>query len=143
MKNLRIVSLVVLAALFIFGGTVFAQDEGSGKNKLKVEESAFCTKIKNHDPEGESEVFPADVGRVYLWMTVSGAEKPAKIKHVWYYGVKKMREISLDIEYKRTRTWSYKNILPQWAGDWHVEVLDENDKVLERLSFRVTELPGE
>ena len=47
------------------------------------------------------------------------------------------------IEYKRTRTWSYKNMLPQWAGDWHVEVLDENDKVLERLSFRITDVPSE
>ena len=143
MRTVRIASHVVLAAILLLYGSVAAQDKNSGKKELKIEESAFCTGVKNREPQGVSEVFPADVGRVYLWTTVTCAERPTKIKHVWYYGVKKMREVTLDIEYKRTRTWSYKNMLPQWAGDWHVEVLDENDKVLGRLSFRITDVPSE
>ncbi|MFC1649972.1 DUF2914 domain-containing protein [Candidatus Latescibacterota bacterium] len=143
MKNLRIVSLIVLSAIFLYSVSVLPQEKKSDENKLKIEESFFCTKIKNREPEGVSKVFSSDAGRVYLWMTVSGMEKPTKIKHVWYYGVKKMREIQLDVKYKRTRTWSYKNILPQWSGDWHVEILDENDRILGRLSFRITELPNE
>ena len=143
MKNLRIVSLIVLSTIFLYSVSVLSQGNKSNENRLKIEKSAFCTKIKNREPEGISKVFPSDVGRVYLWMTVSRTDKPAKIKHVWYYGVKKMREIPLDIKYKRTRTWSYKNILPQWSGDWHVEILDENDRVLKRLSFRITELSNE
>ncbi len=143
METVRNVTHVVFAAILIICGAAAAQDTGSCENELKIEEFAFCTGVKNHEPQGESEVFQADVGRVYLWMSITCEDKPTKIKHVWYYGVKKMREVELDIEYSRTRTWSYKNMLPQWAGHWHVEVLDENDKVLERLSFRIKDVPNE
>ena len=131
MKRKCIVALVVLLAIFLYSGTVFSQEqEKSEEDSLRVQKFAFCKSVEDREPVGVSTEFPPDIGRICLWTRIYGAEQPTKIKHVWYYGVKKMREILLSIQYQRTRTWSYKNILPQWAGDWHVEVVDEKGKVL-------------
>ena len=140
MKRGYISALVVLLALFLYSGTVFSQEQGkSEKDSLRVQEFAFCKSVKDHEPVGVSTEFPSDIGRVYLWTSIYSVEQQTEIKHIWYYGVKKMREIPLSIQYQRTRTWSYKNILPQWAGDWHVDVVDEQGKVLKKLSFKIIE----
>ena len=140
MKKKCIVALVVLLSVFLYSGTVFSQEqEKSEEDSLKVQKFAFCKSVEDREPVGVSTEFPSDIGRIYLWTRIYGAEQPTKIKHVWYYGVQKMREIPLSIQYQRTRTWSYKNILPQWVGDWHVEVVDEQGRVLKKLSFKILE----
>jgi len=140
MERRCIVALVVLLSVFLYSGTVFSQEqEKSGEDSLMIQKFAFCKSLKDREPVDVSTEFPSDIGRVYLWTSIYGAEQPTEIKHVWYYGVKKMREIPLSIKYERTRTWSYKNILPQWIGDWHVEVVDEQGRVLKKLSFKIIE----
>lgn len=29
--------------------------------------------------------------------------------------------------------------MPEWTGDWHIEVVDENGNVLKKLSFKIKE----
>ena len=140
MKRRYCIALIILLSIFLYSGTVVSQEQGkSEEDSLLIQKFAFCESVKDREPVGVSTEFPSDIGRVYLWTSIYGADQPTEIKHVWYYGVQKMREITLGIKYRRTRTWSYKNILPQWAGDWHVEVVDEQGRVLKKLSFKIIE----
>ena len=90
--------------------------------------------VKDHEPVGEAKEFDASVGQVSCWTRVIAATVPTTIKHVWYFDNQKVYEISLDIKYPRTRTWSTKTIR---AGNWRVDVTDETGNVLTSVSFTV------
>jgi len=103
---------------------------------LKVE-ARLGTGLEEREIIGEAYNFPSSIGRVYCWTLVLGAEEPAEIMHVWYYGEKKMAEVKLAIKSQRYRTWSCKTILPEWVGDWRVEVVDAMGNLLKCISFEV------
>jgi hypothetical protein len=104
---------------------------------VTVENAALCTGVEDHEPIGSASSFSADVGKVYLWTKILSDEIPSDIKHVWYYGDEKIADVPLNIKYKSTRTYSYKTIMPEWMGDWHVEVVDSEEKVLKKLDFTI------
>ena len=92
---------------------------------------------EKREPVGAAKEFPSNIGRVYLWTTITGTEKPTKIKHIWYYGNEKKLVVSLHVRYKRTRTWSYKNIPLKWVGKWYVRVVDEHGGELGKFAFTI------
>lgn len=127
-----------LLVLFLLSGIVNSQEQNENKkNGIVIQKFAFCERVEKRQPVEVKKVFPSDISRVYLWTTVTGAEKPTKIKHVWYYNKEKKLEINLAVKYKRTRTWSYKNIPPDWSGDWYVEVVNEDGKVIGKFTFTI------
>ena len=138
MKKISIIMWAALPILFVFCCSVFSQGQNEiQNNRLVVQKHAFCRKVEKREPVGVSKEFPADIGRVYFWTTITGTEKPTKIKHIWYYDEKKMLVVSLDVIYKRTRTWSYKNIVPKWVGKWYVRVVDEHGGELGKFTFSI------
>jgi len=103
---------------------------------LKVE-AILGTGLEEREIIGEAYIFPSSIGRVYCWTLVLGSEEPTEITHVWYYGEEKMAEVKLSIKSQRYRTWSYKTILPEWVGNWRVEVVDAIGDLLKSISFEV------
>ena len=94
------------------------------------------TGVKDREPEGVADSFSADVGKVYCWTKVTGAAG-SEVTHAWYKGEQKMAEVKLAIPYPSTRTWSYKTIPPDGKGDWHVDVVAADGKVLASLPFKI------
>ena len=129
---------VLLFMLLLMNCSAYSQvHDNSGK--LVIQKYAFCKKVEKREPVGTAKEFPADTGNVYLWMLVTGAEKPTKIRHIWYYMDKPVFTVSLDVRYQRTRTWSYKNIPTESTGKWYVRVFDESDAELGKFSFTIKE----
>jgi hypothetical protein len=102
-------------------------------------EGGLGTGVENRALIGEAAEFGADVGRVYCLITVSGADRPTEVAHVWYFKDKEKARTALPIKYKKHRTWSYKTIHPQHAGDWRVDVVDMSGKVLKSFPFVIGE----
>jgi len=125
-KRLTIFS-IVLVVISIVAQKIMAE--------IKVKEFAFCERIKNRKPVESKGIFASDVGRVYFWTNIYGAERPTQIKHIWYYRGSKMSEVTLDIKYPQYRTWSYKTIMPEWVGEWYVEIVDSEGNVLKKANF--------
>jgi|GEM_PF-2253341 len=98
---------------------------------------ALGTGVENRALIGEASEFSADVGRVYCLITVTGAEQPTEVTHVWYYKNQEKARTELSIKYKKHRTWSYKTIHPQHIGDWRVDVVDTAGNVLTSFPFVV------
>jgi hypothetical protein len=98
-------------------------------------EVELATAIVDRMPEGSAETFPVDVGEVYAWMRVTGAEGTT-IHHVWIYGEDEW-SVPLTIGGSPWRTWSSKEIPLEWAGEWRVEIRDDSGNLLEALSFTV------
>lgn len=101
---------------------------------IKVEKIVAATSVGNLEPAGENKEFDASVGTVSCWTKVSASTVPATIKHVWYFGDKKVFEQSLDLKFASTRTWSSKSVR---SGSWKVDVTDEAGNVLSSVSFTV------
>lgn len=58
-----------------------------------------------------------------------------RITHRWIYKGKVKAQISFDINSKRWRVWSSKNLWHNWTGVWTVEVLNRAGRVLLSKDF--------
>jgi hypothetical protein len=98
-------------------------------------DAQVAERVVDRTPQNTGTSFPSDVGQVSVWTQVTGAEGTT-IQHVWVYGELEF-PVSLEIGGSPWRTWSTKQIPPEWAGDWEVEIRDGTGNVLETLSFTV------
>jgi hypothetical protein len=140
----KFITIVLVAwALMLSPLLLLAQEQVESKPDTEqsqlTAETAFGTGVTERMPVGEAESFPADVGKVYFWTKVMGAESPTTVNHVWYYQGKEMASVSLSVRDKSWRTWSYKTILPKWTGKWTVVVTDAMGKEVSTSTFTITE----
>ncbi len=124
------VSLALAAAVML---TASAEAFGA----LSVGRAAFARGVVAREPVGVSDTFPADVGEVYFFTHILGAEKPTEILHVWIHNGWEMAIVPLEVQSPSWRTWSSKRILPEWTGEWTVEVRETDGTVIYRASFRI------
>jgi hypothetical protein len=99
--------------------------------------ATICTEIQDREPVEAGDTFPATVGKLYCHTLVEGCEDSTMVTHVWYYGEEKMAEVTLPVASPRWRTWSSKQILESWTGDWHVDILGEDGTALTSTSFQI------
>jgi hypothetical protein len=111
--------------------------EEISKSKLEIKKFACGTAVEERELQGEATTFPSDIERIYCWSLITGCEEPTTVEHVWYYGNKEIARVPLDVKYPRMRTWSYKTMMPQWIGDWKVELVDIDGQVLATSLFKV------
>ncbi|MCH7891989.1 MAG: DUF2914 domain-containing protein [Gemmatimonadetes bacterium] len=109
----------------------------SAQNRLTVPESSVGTMVVDRMPSGVAMTFDADVGRVYAWTRIQGAEGNTTIHHVWIHAGVERADVELRIGGSPWRTWSDKAIVSDWTGDWRVEVRDSGGNVLETIRFTV------
>jgi hypothetical protein len=102
-----------------------------------VEGMACGTGVMDRELEGEATTFPSDIEKVFCWCTVVGCEEPTTVEHVWYHNGEEIARVPLEINYPRARTWSSKNMIPEWAGDWKVDLVDDAGKVVASTSFKL------
>ncbi len=126
-----------LAALLVLGiaTAVLAQQQMAAQ--LDVAESAIATQVADRQPVDNVTTVPPDVGRVYCWTRIAGAQGEVEIVHVWYRGDTEMARVPLRVASNNWRTWSSKNIEPSWTGQWRVDVEAPDGTVLESMSFTV------
>jgi hypothetical protein len=105
--------------------------------ELQVHDPATCTGIEDRVPIGVSDTFPASVQRVYAFTRIVGAVSDTFVTHKWYYGDRPMAEVRLPVRSSDWRTFSSKNILPGWTGQWRVDIVDENGTVIGGMPFTV------
>jgi hypothetical protein len=101
-----------------------------------VARAEVCTSIEDREPAGVSNRFDADVDQLYCFTEIRGAEG-AVVTHAWIHEGTTRARVELPVRSPRWRTWSSKQILPGWTGDWQVKILDADGVVLETLEFVV------
>lgn len=107
------------------------------QTELTVSESAISRDVVDRVPVDADTTFPADVGRLYYWTRIDGAEGDTTVHHVWFHGDEERADLELRVGASSWRTWSTKTIMPEWTGDWRVEVRDAEGNVLETIRFTV------
>lgn len=102
---------------------------------IEVAEAVITTNIVDRVPVDALESYSATVGQLYCFTRIVGAEADTSVTHVWYYGDQEMARVTLPVRSSYWRTWSSKNILPEWTGAWRVEILDEDGALIETAAF--------
>ena len=87
--------------------------------------------------------FPGDVGKLFCFTAFKSVALRDTITHVWYYNSREINRVSIEVlRGNFYRVWSWKTILPQWTGEWHVVVINSHGEELGRKEFRIIPVPG-
>lgn len=98
-------------------------------------EAVLCTALENRIPLDTLAQFDLDVERIYLWTRVSGYPDQTKLRHVWLHNGQERADVELTIKADPWRTWSYKTMIPGWAGEWEVKIVGANGDVIKTVNF--------
>ena len=129
MCRAKSVSLTLIAVGTLAVAPAAAQEAGV------TVDAVLTTGVVERMPVDTASSFPADVGAVFLWTRVEGAAGTT-LRHAWMHGGQEA-VVELSIEGSPWRTWSTRRVLPEWTGEWRVEIRDEADNVLETVTFTV------
>jgi hypothetical protein len=128
---------VFIVILLTFLTMALCAPSARAESNLSVEEATIATGIEDHTPTGAAESFPRDVGRLWCYSKIAGGGEWDSVVHRWYYEERLMAEVSLAINSPLYRTYSSKNIIPGWTGQWRVDIVDTEGTVLKTLYFTV------
>ncbi len=104
---------------------------------LQVTDVAIGTGVHSRVPTGISSYFDSSVGKLYAFTRIVGAEGDTRVYHKWYYGDVLVADVPLTIRSGDWRTWSTKNVQPDWTGDWRLVIVSEDGSILGTVKFAV------
>jgi hypothetical protein len=104
---------------------------------IQVEQAVVGTGVTDRAPQGVASQFAADVGRLWCFTHIAGASAGTQITHVWFYRDQEMARVPLTIGGPNWRTWTRKNVQPEWTGQWRVEIQAQGGTVLETVTFTI------
>lgn len=129
--NLRKTLLSSIAAV------VLAVPALAWAGSLQVQDVAVGTGVSDRVPTGISTYFDSSVGKLYAFTRITGAEEEIRVYHQWYYGDVLVADVPFSVRSGDWRTWSTKNVQPDWTGDWRLVVVSDDGTVLESIKFAV------
>jgi hypothetical protein len=77
------------------------------------------------------------VDKLYCFTEIVTDNYPTKVVHIWLYDNNIIAEVPLEVNSGKWRTYSSKRILPNWEGNWKVEVYDDEGKLIGSTTFTI------
>lgn len=108
---------------------------GAMAQEINVARAVVCRDIVDRMPVGSGDVVPVGTERVFCFTQIDGARGETEITHNWYYQGALKASVVLPVRNSQWRTWSSKTLLPEWTGEWMVEVLSKEGTPLESIIF--------
>ena len=137
-KYNRFFVAVLLPILLVFYSTAsLGEDESMTASEIRIEDAVICRDVASLDPVGSGDVFSSDLKKLMCFTRVVGAKEDTEIIHNWYLGEKLLASISLHIGSDNWRTYSAKTILPEYKGEWKVEIVLPDGQLLKKIYFIV------
>lgn len=129
--------LFTIISIFLLAGNAFCQEtvEDAAASRIGLEVLTICRDVVDRTPVGSGGVFTVNVGKLYCFTKVVGAQTDTKIIHNWFMNGKLKSSVTLPVKSANWRTWSTKEIKENDAGDWMVEVLSETGEPIESILF--------
>ena len=134
----QILCLFIASFFLLSPNNLHAQNTNTEKSSpLTIKRAALATSIVEREPTGIADSFSRDIGKIYCFTHIQGANEPTIIYHRWYFEEKLMAEVTLAVKSNNWRTYSSKQIMYRWIGDWFVEVVDDEGIILKTLHFTI------
>ena len=136
-----VLSPLALAARPAFGqALVDEQDLEDGEGAEEAELLAavqFTTAVEDREPIDQVTFVSTEVRKIFFFSELRGLDG-RRITHRWRYAGETMAEVSFEVGGPRWRVWSSKDLLPDWLGDWTVEILTDDGEVIAAETFTYT-----
>lgn len=112
-------------------GASFAEEQ---QMPGEVVRSTFTSSVEQREPVDTIMSLACDQGQVYYFTELRNLEGHV-VTHRWEYDGAVMADIKINVDGPRWRAWSSKRLMPDWLGEWSVQVFDDTGRVLARDSF--------
>jgi hypothetical protein len=106
-----------------------------------VARAQFTTGIEDREPVDQVGRIGTDHQRLYFFTEIRDFEGE-KIVHRWVYRGETEAAVDIPIGGPRWRVWSSKAFVPEWTGEWTVEVVDGEGNSYGSWSFRYGDEPA-
>lgn len=102
---------------------------------IKIKRAIISQSIQQREPVTVfNQSVPKYIRELSFFTEIHQAEGQ-KVYHRWRTENQILATIELNIKENSFRTWSSKKMASAWQGRWHVEVLDQNKRVIYRYTF--------
>lgn len=100
----------------------------------EVVRSIITTEVVDREPVNDLAVVPLPDDTVLFFTELRNMEGQT-VLHRWMLGSEQMAEVSFNVGGPRWRVWSSKNMMPEWIGDWTVQVVDGSGEIVAEKTF--------
>jgi hypothetical protein len=136
MKTKSLLTLMMVLGLIFAASSICLSQEGQ-MEPLIVEDAVICQDVVDRTPVESGFVFSNDIGTVYCFSRVMGAKTDTQISHNWYFNDVQVASVPLSVRSNNWRTYSSKKIMPEFKGNWKVEIVAQDGQVLKELTFTI------
>jgi hypothetical protein len=114
-----------------------AEPSAPAASVVQIEDAVVCQDVVDRKPVGAGDQFAKETPKVYCFCRVVGAQAGSQITHNWYFNGALKASVKLYVGSTNFRSWSSKTLPPGATGEWMVEILSDDGKPLENISFAV------
>jgi hypothetical protein len=128
--------LAICLTLWI-GFALSAQTTLPGRARAQEAQSVlaqFTTGVENREPIDQVTFVENNARKVFFFTELRGLNGKT-IRHRWIYAGKIVADVRFEVRGPRWRVWSSKDLLPDWIGDWTVEIVTGDGEVIAAESF--------
>jgi hypothetical protein len=120
--------------------------EAPNAQGLSVQDAALTNaELVNREPASRSACtaaacstrYPSTVGTITFWTRLTGGAPGRWVEHVWLWEGEEIARVRQKVEGPTWRTWTRKQIQPDWDGEWKVEVRAEDGTLLAERFFTI------
>ena len=136
-KHLKIKSLIsasFIIALLTINVKLLIPSSIDPNLKQGVAKACFTSAIVDRNPVDDLSHLSTEVNKIYFFSEIQNMEGNV-ITHRWIFNGNTMAEKSFEINGPRWRINSSKNLIPEWTGEWKVQVIDSVGNILLEDSF--------
>ena len=105
--------------------------------EVRVAPAHFTTAIENREPVDQVSFVANRVQKVFFYTDLRGLAGQT-IHHRWIHDGEVVADVAFEVRGPRWRVWSSKDLLPDWIGDWTVEIVAADDEVIAAETFTYT-----
>lgn len=95
-----------------------------------VSRAQFASAVLDREPVDELDAIGPGSDKVFFFTELRNMDG-ATITHRWSLNGESMAEVEFKVRASRWRVYSSKTLLPEWRGEWVVDVVDQNGSVIE------------
>lgn len=120
------------AAMLISLATLVAMPLAHAEGE--VARSIVTTEVVDREPVNDLGMIPASEETVLFYTELRNMQGQTVV-HRWMHGGEQMAEVTFNVKGPRWRVWSSKKMVPEWVGNWTVQVVDAAGQVVAEKSF--------
>jgi len=134
MKDLMKIFPLILLITLLAGPAHAEEGMGLDPSEGRMGRSQFTSGIESREPIDKITSLTNDVRKILFFSEIRELTGQT-VTHRWEFEGKIMAEVPFNIGGSIWRTWSSKNLLPGWLGEWKVSILDASGNILGNKTF--------